>query len=122
MKWDPEKLVIKTTPYARNFRLQNSIITLIKQVKVGRNTKSQQLLMDIVVGRSFSFTIRIVKCKSGWIAVGVADRDLQYQTEFSHKSGKTVCYYSYSPYDKGGRILYGEGDEGKLKETGDPLK
>ena len=75
--------------------------------------------MNVVMGRVFTFTIRIVKSTSGQIAVGVVDREKQKEAQSSYRSGNAVCYGTHR---EKGQIGYGEGGEFKWKDTDDRLK
>jgi hypothetical protein len=79
----------------------------------------QQLLMDVEVGRVFTFTIHITKSKCGQIVVGVVDRDKQKEAQSSYRFCNAVCFGTYK---EKGRIGYGEGGEFKWKDTDDRLK
>jgi hypothetical protein len=102
-KGEYEKLVDRTTPYANYFKIQaNSII------KQKGNHEVNQVLLDIVVGRTrpFVFTVHITHTTNGEIMVGVVDR-CQRQAQTSHNSGRALCYFGH-----GGQIFFDSNRKG----------
>jgi hypothetical protein len=95
-----------TTP---NFELQGNTATLINEISDGRGLFCQQLLLNIMVRKTFIFTVRVRRTKRKGIVVGVVDKLKQKDERSSHKSAHAVCYNGL-----GGKILYGE--DGKCKE------
>ena len=112
-------MINNSTPCAASFHLHKNTITLKHILKEGEMICPQQLLMNVEVGRVFTFTVHITKSKYGHIVVGVVNRDKQKEAQSSDRSCNAVCYGTHR---KKGRIGYGDGGEFRWKDTDDRLK